>query len=78
MHVQNHRVIVLKYHITISHGTANIIYVLLTLDYPRQIRNHLDKMTVQQSSKESIFKIFLVNKSQQSKNKKSNFSVKCT
>ena len=57
MNVQNHRVMILKYHLTITHGTANITYHSPWIT-PRRIQNHLKKMAIQLWGKEYIFEYF--------------------
>ena len=60
MNVQNHRDIILKCHLTITHGTANITYLSPSVT-PRQSQNYLKRKWRSTFEKGFIFKIFLVN-----------------
>ena len=60
MKFQNHCDIILKYQLTITHGTANITY-LFTHGYPRQSRNYLRRIGYSFLEKGFIFEIFLLN-----------------
>ena len=54
MKVQNHRVIILKYHLTITHGTANITYHSRSITLGR-IRNYLENLLFNFRVKKTVF-----------------------